>query len=76
MSGDGWTTVVAQPSNVEMAVRIEWPGGVPFDLSEIAEAIDGFVYELCEVCGHDLDGHVVVPGPLGHPHLYCENGVG
>ncbi len=81
MNGDGWTTVVAQPSQVEMTVRVEWPDYTtphlePWWLNAVAEAVDSFVYELCEVCGQDLGGHVVVPGPLGHPHLWCENGEG
>lgn len=36
--------------------------------------MSAFVYLLCEVCDQDIDGHIVVPGPLGHPHLYCDTG--
>ncbi len=69
-------SLIAEPSGVAMNVRIVWPSITSRDLGAVAEAIDGFVYELCEVCGYDLDGHVVVPGPLGHPHLWCQTGQG
>lgn len=72
-----WTEVVAQPSNVTMNVRVDercpspgWNDG--WD-EALAEAIDAFVYELCD-CGYDVDGHIVTPGPFGQPFLYCEKG--
>lgn len=70
--------VVAMPSLVTMQVRVDLqdapaPALSPTWDEDLADVVDFFVYERCEVCGFDLDGHVVVPGPFGHPFLYCEH---
>lgn len=33
--------------------------------------IDSFSYEYCEVCGKDIDRHVLSPDMLGNPHAFC-----
>lgn len=68
--------VVAQPSEVPMQVRVDLKGCQPpagWD-ADVAEAVDSFVYSLCETCGFDVDAHVVTVGPFGNPFLYCERG--
>ena len=38
---------------------------------EAQAIIDGFTYELCSVCGRDIDAHTIAPDVLGHAHAYC-----
>lgn len=33
--------------------------------------IDGFQYETCYECQHELDKHVLGPDPLGNPFAFC-----
>lgn len=39
---------------------------------EVASIKDSFNYEDCEVCGGDLDDHIIGPDALGHAHAYCK----
>jgi hypothetical protein len=43
---------------------------------EAADIRRSFEFELCEVCGRDLDKHTIAPDALGHAHSYCMNGNG
>ncbi len=71
-----WTTITAQPSLVAMQVRIDprLPVVNPNWEDDVADAIDFFVYEMCDACGLDVGDHIVTPGPFGKPFLFCEKG--
>jgi hypothetical protein len=38
---------------------------------EIRAIVESFDYEMCYLCGQDLDRHFIGPDPLGHAHVYC-----
>lgn len=40
-------------------------------INEVTAIVDSFRYELCELCGKDLNAHTIGPDPLGHAHVYC-----
>lgn len=40
-------------------------------VDEVAQLIDSFNYEFCDVCQKDLDRHIISPDMFGKPHLWC-----
>lgn len=42
--------------------------------AEVAAIRDEFEYEDCYLCGKDLDKHTIGPDPLGHAHVWCDEG--
>jgi hypothetical protein len=41
---------------------------------DVLSEIEIFEYEYCENCGYDVQRHSFVPGPFGHPHVFCLKG--
>ncbi len=68
--------VVARSAGVLLQVRVDERLKPLSDraLGEIAHVVDVLAGGPCEMCGHDLEDHVVTPGPFGNPFLYCEKG--
>ena len=41
---------------------------------DLATLVEAFEFELCDVCGRDLDRHIISPDMFGKPHLWCVEG--